>query len=365
MEARLAGITKYVELPAGSNRLTLPAVRSRPAGPLAANTPMNSRIFAILTFAAALTLTPEARAAPPFDGTIFIDPDIITAQDPTTFVSAVGAGQGNRQMYDRRVNNFITVNALLITATYSDGLSIEVQVNPEFSTAALAMVEAQKYCPVVGRLPKVLRQNVQTMWIHKGLQPFGGGNNNLLIHTEQGDDYAASGILEETFVHEASHTSLDNTHAAAPGWLAAQVADPEFISTYARDNPTREDVAETFLTWLAVRYRPDRITPALANTIKQAIPNRLAYFDSKSFVMAPLLPPVLPEITGVSTNRSTGKMTLAWSSQAGKSYRLSASSNRTAWQDLTPVIASGGSTTSFAVDPPAGTMRWFLRVREQ
>jgi hypothetical protein len=48
------------------------------------------------------------RAAPPFSGTIFIDPDIITAADATTFISAPYAGQGMRQMYDRRVNSFIT-----------------------------------------------------------------------------------------------------------------------------------------------------------------------------------------------------------------------------------------------------------------
>ena len=54
--------------------------------------------------------------------------------------------------------------------------------------------------------------------------------------------------------------------ANAPGWTAAQAADPDFISTYARDNPTREDVAETFLPYLALRYRPDRISRSLAAT---------------------------------------------------------------------------------------------------
>ena len=34
-----------------------------------------------------------ARAVPPFSGTIFIDPDIITESDPTTFL---GAGSGLR-----------------------------------------------------------------------------------------------------------------------------------------------------------------------------------------------------------------------------------------------------------------------------
>ena len=41
---------------------------------------------------------------PPFGGTIFIDPDIITEDDPTTFVNLSYAGTGKRQMYDRRTS---------------------------------------------------------------------------------------------------------------------------------------------------------------------------------------------------------------------------------------------------------------------
>ena len=35
-----------------------------------------------------------------------------------------------------------------------------------------------------------------------------------------------------------------------------------FISEYARDHPDREDIAESFLPYLAVRYRPERLTDA-------------------------------------------------------------------------------------------------------
>jgi hypothetical protein len=227
-------------------------------------------------------------APPPFAGTIFLDPDIITASDPTTFQTLTPKGQALRSMFDRRAGAFIQVQAYLFDATFSDGLTAEVQVNPEFGSTDAARVQAEKYAPVIGRLPKALRVSVATVWIHQGVQPFGGGNNNLLIHVGQGDLYIADGILEETFVHEASHTSLDAAHASAPGWLTAQTRDGTFISTYARDNPMREDVAETFLTWLALRYRSARITPALAGTIQQTVPNRLAYFDSLGLNLLPI-----------------------------------------------------------------------------
>jgi hypothetical protein len=191
-------------------------------------------------------------------------------------------------MFDRRANAFVQFQAYLFDATFSDGLSAEIQVNPEFGSSEVARVEAEKYAIVIGRIPKALRINVLTVWIHKGMELFGGGNNNLLIHVGQGDAYIADGILEETFVHEAAHTSLDAAHAASAGWLSAQAKDVNFISTYARDNPTREDVAESVLPWLAVRYRASRISPAQITKIQRAIPNRLAYFDSLSLVVLPI-----------------------------------------------------------------------------
>jgi hypothetical protein len=227
-------------------------------------------------------------SAPPFSGTIFLDPDIITADDPTTFQGLTPKGQGLRTMFDRRVAAFIQVDAWLFDAFFSDGLSAEVQVNPEVGDEPAARVEAEKYALVIGRLPKALRVFVQTVWIHQGVQPFGGGNNNLLIHTGQADQYVASGILEETFVHEAAHTSLDALHAGHPTWVAAQAKDPAFISTYARDNPQREDIAESFLPYLAIRYRPERISQTLADTILRTIPNRIAYFDSLGLNMLPV-----------------------------------------------------------------------------
>ena len=226
-------------------------------------------------------------ADPPFQGTIYLDPDILMKSDPTTFQTVNSAGQGQRQMYDRRfgwIQNF----AFLFNAVYSDGLVIEVQVNSEFGSTELAEVEAEKYAVVIGRLPKALRRDAETVWIHKGVEPFGGGNNNLLIHVGQGEIYDDQGILEETLIHEAVHTSLDAEHAASSGWLSARASDNEFISTYARDYPEREDLAESFLPFVAVTLRPERISNALRNTIEATIPNRIGYFESLNLDMLPM-----------------------------------------------------------------------------
>ena len=219
---------------------------------------------------------------PPFSGTIFLDPDIITSEDATTYQGLADAGTGIRTMYDRR-SGWVELEPFLFDATFSDLPNIEIQVNPEFGSVTEAKLQAERFAPVIGRLPKCLRLDVETVWIHKGDNPFGGGNNNLLIHTGQADDYISSGILEETLVHEAAHTSLDALHAHADGWLAAQEKDGAFISTYARDNPYREDIAESFLLYFALRHRADRISENLKEVVNETIPNRLAYFDNQEF----------------------------------------------------------------------------------
>jgi len=231
---------------------------------------------------------PPRKIQPPFAGTIFLDPDIITDSDKTTFVSLSYAGQATRTMFDRRVNNWIDVTPFLFNSTYDDGLSIEIQVNPEFQRSDAAEIEALKFAEVIGRLPTALRIDVETVWIHKGTEPFGGGNNNILIHTGQSTLYENDGILEETLVHEASHTSLDSKHSNSSGWVSAQESDGNFISTYARDNPTREDIAETFLLYMAIRYRSDRIDQLLEDKILETIPNRIMYFDDQNFNMYPI-----------------------------------------------------------------------------
>ena len=70
--------------------------------------------------------------------------------------------------------------------------------------------------------------------------------------------------------------------------MEAQNLDCEFISTYARNNQIREDIAESYLPYLAIRYRSDRISNDLKKKIEDAIPNRIKYFDDQEFNMYPI-----------------------------------------------------------------------------
>ncbi len=241
-------------------------------------------LLAIFSFAGGIT-----KAQPPYDGSIFVDPDIITENDPTTFIKLKYAGRSVRSVFDRRVDRFIRVQVYLFNAIYSDTKNLQIQVNPEFGKKSQARAQALKYAKVMGRIPNCLRRNLKTVTIHDGYQPFGGGGRDVLIHTQQSIElYEARGILEETLLHEAVHAVLDRKYEITADWLAAQQEDPEFITNYARDNPDREDLAESFLFFVAAKYRPERISPENLVIINSTIPARIRFFESKNLNVRPV-----------------------------------------------------------------------------
>ena len=111
---------------------------------------------------------------PPFRGTIFIDKDIITNADSSTFIDVLYTGIEQRTMFDRRVDDWVIMTPYLFDASFNDGLKCEIQVNPEFGNSDNALIEALRYGEEIGRLPTALRKYVETVWIHKGIKPFGG-----------------------------------------------------------------------------------------------------------------------------------------------------------------------------------------------
>jgi hypothetical protein len=132
------------------------------------------------------------------------------------------------------------------------------------------------------------------MWIHKGYEGYGGGNDNLLVHTgmtETYENYSAYGegdpsIVEETLIYEATHTSIDNHYESidsgyGAGWVEAINNDNRcYISNYALQYPYREDLAEIMLVYIAVKYFPERITTSMRDQILSCNLNRINHLDS-------------------------------------------------------------------------------------
>ena len=101
-------------------------------------------------------------------GTIFIDPDIITKADPTTYVKLRYRGRAVRNMFDRRTNKFSDVKAHIFIARYSDSKDIEVQVNPEFGGKDKARVHAaqifQSHRQAAQVPPRECRYRLDSRW---------------------------------------------------------------------------------------------------------------------------------------------------------------------------------------------------------
>ena len=163
-------------------------------------------------------------------------------------------------------------------------------------------------------------------------------------------------------MHEAAHTSLDARHANSAGWLAAQKADGGFISNYAHDYPQREDVAESFLPYFAVRYRPDRVTSALKNKIKKTIPHRIKYFDGIAFDMYPVIKRVAPLIHHLS-DLDSQRAEIIWNSQVGAKYIIESSSDLSLWKVVGGVLIAEFDLSSRKINLNANTHAYeFFRV---
>jgi len=244
---------------------------------------MKTSIFVLLFLFPLLAL-----AEPPFVTTGSDNfSSTIKETDLTTFVDSVYLGMGERTILDRRFEEAITLDVYLFQANYSDGLAIEFEVNPEFGSAEASSTEVEFYAPIIGRLPFVLRRGLHIIWINAGKGAFTIGTGAILIHTEEAQGWANSNLLEEILAHEASHLSLDGLYYDSPEWLEAQIADGANISIYGRDRPW-EDAAESFLAYLAIRYRADRLSPDVPKTVNETIPNRIAFYDSLHLNVEPL-----------------------------------------------------------------------------
>jgi len=79
--------------------------------------------------------------------------------------------------------------------------------------------------------------------------------------------------------HESAHACLDPLFYKTNQWEQAKAADGKFISSYAKNYPDREDVAESATAWYAVRIRTNRQPVSDVELTESTIPNRMNLFD--------------------------------------------------------------------------------------
>ena len=107
--------------------------------------------------------------------------------------------------------------------------------------------------------------------------------DRLYVTVFEGDKKDGVSVDQESIDLWKKHIDSDRI-------IKASKKDKEYISKYAKQYPKSEDVAESIVAWIAVRYRLDRISNGNAEIILKTIPNRLKFFDEQNFDMYPLVP---------------------------------------------------------------------------
>tara|TARA_X000000368_G_scaffold245365_1_gene193868 strand:- start:649 stop:1767 length:1119 start_codon:yes stop_codon:yes gene_type:complete len=229
---------------------------------------------------------------PPFNGTMWDLPDLISSSDYTVYSTSVYEGIETRLFYDKSIPDFVDYPAHIFKINFGDGLSVDFEIYSEFSEQEAISIE-QKYAPLLGQLGKELRKGIKSIEFLKG---------DFVASAQRSNDLSYANITfhidwlnnsvetrsdgdrtEELLIHESAHLSIDPYVYGKQEWTDAVSLDGNYISTYAQDNPNSEDIAETFQAYIAVKYFPERISNSLRDTILSACLNRFKYFDTLNF----------------------------------------------------------------------------------
>lgn len=251
---------------------------------------MRRVIRRIATFLGVIAVLTASQSAPataqeaPFWGAVWISPNVLTPKSPSDLLTVTYDGLRNHQTFDRRVEAWTNVPSHIFRATYGCAPEqVDVVVNAEFDRQE-AEAQALRFAYVLGQLPLGNRAAIRELVVHGGYHEQGaaGGYNTLTIHTGYADEHAR--FLEEVFVHEAAHASLDWVFDGAvdqSAWNAAAAADRRFISKYVSDFPDREDVAESYGAFLITEAaKTNKSLRKKAKRIRASIPNRLKLLRS-------------------------------------------------------------------------------------
>ena len=124
----------------------------------------------------------------------------------------------------------------------------------------------------VGRLPLMFRKRVTLLELEDRHGAFLASTG---VYIPLRTFFWKRETKEEILMHEGAHKHWNSRMFTDDGLLCALASDKRFITEYARF----EDGIETWPVWYALRYRKDRLTKEVAETIENAIPNHLRLFD--------------------------------------------------------------------------------------
>ena len=189
-------------------------------------------------------------------------------------VTAGGAIYG--KYWDYRNNYWNSDRCFTFEAHFSDQHSFEVTTpKKDFFLQSHAKYKAEQILRVLGKTPVFVRSTLRTIAINGDGRGAGAGSNR---ERKSMSLNLADWVIQNAyklFLQLGAQVELHYIEQSEK-WKRAQELDPLFISTYARDNPNSQDVAESFVAWMLVRRYS---TSYQSQMIKRTIPNRIAVLD--------------------------------------------------------------------------------------
>ncbi|MEZ6092691.1 MAG: hypothetical protein R3C03_00420 [Pirellulaceae bacterium] len=231
------------------------------------------------------------------------DFDFITADDPSTFSELKFKERALAEMPDKRESSAdLFQEAYSFETKFSDSTSVAIYIDASSIDQTGARDLALKFVHPLGKLPTALRRGVSRLCVHNG-----GRNTTafsdvglIVVYAENADVRIENHDLEETIFQESVHAAWDAVNPDSTRWKMAQANDKSFATLYAKNNPTREDMAETALFAFTILHHPDRLPDEVKSQLKNSIPARLLYISE-------LLPPDKPLHFDISEQPSVRK----------------------------------------------------------
>lgn len=210
------------------------------------------------------------------------DIDFIKDSDPNAFSNIQYIGQDDKEMPDSRTDVLFDIGTYIFEVSFSNGGVIEVWAHSSFGDEFAAQEYADKLTNRLGKLPEFMRNTISHIVLHKGnAGAFAESEGHFFVlYSENMDVRISNNDLEETIFHESIHAALDFEYLQSSEWSQAQQNDNAFITQYAKENPNKEDMAESALfAYTMIKY-PNRLSSEIETWVNTNIPNRYTFFET-------------------------------------------------------------------------------------
>ena len=238
--------------------------------------------FSIATAAMVLMATFSAHAAPIYQNSVVSnDLDFIRSDDPGVFACLMYEGRFRAEMPDKRRNKLFSNDVYTYTALFEDGTAVGIWVHPDVGSQDAARTLALLTANPVGKLPTIMRSRLDHVVIHSGNETAFSEDRGrfFVLYSQNMANRIRNHDLEETVFHESVHATLDYPKLTSSEWTNAQRADGDFITTYAKRKPRKEDMAESALFAWALLIHPGRLPKNVERQLRSIMPSRLAFFE--------------------------------------------------------------------------------------